>query len=133
MLAATNRQPVAAILLVLLATAGCRPRAEALPETGPVHGVVTNANGQPISGGLVTFEPEGHGSVFTVGEIKSDGTYTLTTSRSGLKSPGAVVGPNRVTVSFAISQSQAPVRPFVFSKPIVVAPGDNEIPLKVEP
>ena len=116
---------------MLLGVAGCGYRPDPLPQTSPVHGKVTNAANEPVTGGMVTFEPESDPSVFTVGAIQGDGSYTLTTSRSGLKSPGAVVGANRVIVDLPFSPGQAPSPRCVLEKPVIVEPGENEIPLKL--
>jgi hypothetical protein len=52
--------------LSMILLAGCS-------GTGSVSGVVTQANGQPLTGGIITFYPKKGNSVST--NIKPDGTY----------------------------------------------------------
>jgi hypothetical protein len=58
--------------------------------------------GEPVRGGTVWFQPQNDPHVTTSGEIKPDGTFTLYSSRAGGHSPGAITGPHRVTVVFAL-------------------------------
>lgn len=60
--------------------------------TAPVKGKVL-VNGQPLSHGTISFRPEA-GSPAT-GEIRPDGTFTLTTFKPG---DGAIVGTHEVLV-----------------------------------
>jgi hypothetical protein len=66
---------------------------------GKVSGRIT-VGGKPVPSGVVMFYPEAGPTA--VGEIRSDGTYTLTTKKPG---DGAVLGAHRVTVQ---STSVAP-------------------------
>ncbi len=72
----------------LLAAAGCGG-----PEMGTVTGRVT-VGGVPVKDGVVMFHPADGPTA--VGAIGQDGTYTLTTFKSG---DGAVTGEHRVTIS----------------------------------
>jgi len=60
----------------------------------PVKGKVTS-KGQPVTKGVVRFEPDGFGRMAT-GQLQSDGTFELTTLKQG---DGVVAGEHRVTVS----------------------------------
>jgi hypothetical protein len=70
-----------------LALAGCGG-----PRLGKVSGRVT-FNGKPVPTGTIMFHPDAGPAA--VGAIGPDGTYTLTTIKSG---DGAVVGSHRVTI-----------------------------------
>jgi hypothetical protein len=67
----------------------CGPRGEA---TAIVRGKVTYA-GKPVPNGTVNFIPDRGPSA--TGEIQPDGSYTLTTYKSG---DGAVIGAHKVIV-----------------------------------
>ena len=51
--------------------------------------------GQPLTMGIVTFEPDGYGRMAT-GKLQSDGTFILSTLKDG---DGAAVGHHRVFVT----------------------------------
>lgn len=59
---------------------------------GKVSGRIT-VDGEPVPDGVVMFYPEAGPTA--VGEIRPDGTYSLTTQKQG---DGAVVGTHRVTI-----------------------------------
>lgn len=84
-------------LLALLfpLAAGCGTTPTAPPKTYPVTGKVLLAGGEPLRGGRVTFSPQGAGAE-AVGEIQSNGTFTLTTFG---KDQGAMPGKYKVSVS----------------------------------
>jgi hypothetical protein len=70
---------------------GCSGKGDRL-QTAKVSGTVT-LDGKPVTVGMVVFTPEkGRGAT---GQIQSDGSYKLTTYRSG---DGAVLGTHRVAV-----------------------------------
>jgi hypothetical protein len=60
----------------------------------PVKGKVTY-KGQPLTKGVVEFEPEGYGRP-AKGQLQSDGTFELTTARAG---DGVVAGAHRIFFS----------------------------------
>ncbi len=79
--------------LALLVLAGCGGEAKLATVQGKVF-----FRGQPLPGGSIVFVPDperGGGGPMAVGEIGTDGRYTLHT---GVK-PGAVPGWHRVTVA----------------------------------
>jgi hypothetical protein len=88
---------------LLLAAAGC---GHDDPALAPVHGRVFY-KGVPLPGGSIVFTPDadkgGRGPIAR-GEIRPDGTYTLTTDGQ----PGATPGWHRVTV---VSVEAAPGKP----------------------
>jgi hypothetical protein len=74
---------------------GCGPAGSGkMPDLIPVKGKVTY-KGQPVTKGMVKFEPEGYGRDAR-GPIQSDGTFVLTTFDKG---DGVVAGHHRVTVT----------------------------------
>lgn len=83
------------LVLVVCANSGCQRTPY---EVAPVRGTVT-VDGQPLEGGRVVFAPisrEGvHAGNVAFGDVQPDGSFTLTTYRSG---DGAVVGDHWVTL-----------------------------------
>jgi hypothetical protein len=80
-----------AVVLVLVAAAGCGGQGQ--HKTAVVRGTV-KYKGKPVPNGTVNFIPEGNGPSAT-GELGPDGTYTLTTYKSG---DGAVLGRHKVVI-----------------------------------
>ncbi|MBA4064301.1 MAG: hypothetical protein C0501_11430 [Isosphaera sp.] len=76
------------ILLGCLAAAGCGRGLDLAPVAGRVA-----VGGKAVTSGVVMFHPPDGPTA--VGEIRPDGTFTLTTVSPG---DGAVVGPHRVTI-----------------------------------
>jgi hypothetical protein len=64
------------------------------PTLVAVKGKIT-LKGQPLTKGIVRFEPDGYGRMAT-GEVQSDGSFVLGTYEKG---DGAVVGQHRVFVT----------------------------------
>jgi hypothetical protein len=73
---------------------GCGSGSAVPPSLISVKGKVTY-KGQPVTKGIVRFEPDGFGRMAT-GELQSDGTFELSTLKPG---DGAVPGEHRVTVN----------------------------------
>jgi hypothetical protein len=84
---------LAAILLG--ACWGCGSGSAVPPSLIPVKGKVTY-KGQPVTKGIVRFEPDSGFGRMATGELESDGTFELTTLKPG---DGVVAGEHRVTVS----------------------------------
>jgi hypothetical protein len=82
---------LAAILLI--PCSGCGSAGGAPPTLIPVKGKVTY-KGQPLTKGIVRFEPDGYGRMAS-GQLQSDGTFVLTTLKEG---DGVVAGDHRVTL-----------------------------------
>jgi hypothetical protein len=81
------------VCVLIAAFSGCRQNDVQLY---PVHGKVTYSDGAPLSDGWVSFRPiEGENKVTARGQIRSDGTFELTTFEAG---DGAVSGRNQVLV-----------------------------------
>jgi hypothetical protein len=81
---------IARLLPGLLLLAGCSGEGM---KTAVVKGKVTY-QGNPVPGGTVTFVPDAGGPPAT-GEIRPDGTFTMTTYKSG---DGAVLGKHKVFI-----------------------------------
>jgi hypothetical protein len=128
------RQSLGSILALVICLAGCGKRPPPLPTTYPVHGRVTYQDGTPLCGGLVQFFPQADLSVTTNATIASDGTYSLTTMRNGLRAEGAGAGPNHVIVIAppSTNANQKGVLLTVSPDPCNVEPRDNKFDLTVE-
>jgi hypothetical protein len=94
-------------LLVVMAAAGLGGGAGCSgggsgPLTHPVKGRVVSPGGQPWTSGTVTFRSVSDPGTLAIGDIQSDGTFTLVTHylEEGLPRtrPGAVAGEHTVTV-----------------------------------
>lgn len=82
-----------AALLCLVSATGCGV------SHYPVYGTVTLEDGTPLTRGLVVFETEpaeGQTVFMARGEVKSDGSYRLSTSKPG---DGVPAGKYRVLIS----------------------------------
>lgn len=90
-------------------------------ETAPVVGKVL-INGQPLAFGSISFRPKA-GSPAT-GQIQSDGSFTLTTYKSG---DGAIIGPHDVLV-IATESDAGSVSPSQPGEEVVM--GKSTIPQK---
>lgn len=77
---------------------GCDQTGQGL---APASGTVT-ADGKPVTGGTITFIPSGEGKPGS-GEVKSDGSFTLTTYKDG---DGVVVG--KGTISYTAPSVEIP-------------------------
>jgi hypothetical protein len=85
------------VLSVLLAGSGwgCAAGAGATPSLIPVKGQVTY-KGQPLTKGEIKFEPDGGYGRRAKGELRSDGTFVLTTDKEG---DGVVAGHHQVFIT----------------------------------
>ena len=120
---------------------GCASPTQPIPTTYPVHGRVTYEDGTPVTDGLVQFHPDASLSVATTGKIQSDGAYSLTTMRDGLRAEGALPGPNRAIVLVVNENGGSKLDPRLqqgrassttFPTPYIVEPKDNEINLTIQ-
>lgn len=83
-----------ALAVALLCSGGCGSKPERyVAATVPVKGKIT-FKGKPLTEGEVTFQPTNDGRP-AHGNIKPDGTYTLSTSKDG---DGALAGVHRVGI-----------------------------------
>lgn len=115
--------------LVVLTVAGCGEHRG--PATYGASGKVVYANGEPMSGGTVQFQPQNDASVSTFAEIEKDGTFSLCTLVHGKKTAGAIEGPHRVTVIPPMGANQAAL-PVALPDLVVIKPtGDNNFTLTV--
>jgi hypothetical protein len=89
-----HRELSALAVLVCAAVSGCGAIGGDKAALLPVKGKVT-FKGQPVTKGLVTFEPRDFGRTAT-GQLQSDGTYVLSTFKEG---DGTVAGHHRVSIS----------------------------------
>lgn len=119
------------VILTLFPASGCR-KTPTMPETYPVHGKVIFPDGRPVSGGAVNFQPLTDTTIPTSGLIGTDGTFTLTSYRDGIRQPGVIAGPCRVIVTPSFDENQRMLFPVkIFAEPYTVKPGDNHFTLTV--
>lgn len=123
---------IAVALIVTVCLMGCGSRVKPLPTTYPVHGRVVYKDGSPTSGGIVQFRPVTESSVSTTAEIGEDGTYSLVTTRDGLRAEGAVAGANHVSVVVVLPGKHGGSSSANYRTPYTVAPKENSIDLTVE-
>jgi hypothetical protein len=96
----TTRKAASMVALSFGICWGCGPAGSGqTPSLLPAKGKVTY-KGQPMTKGFVKFIPEGYGREAR-GELKSDGTFVLGTSKEG---DGVVAGAHRVSVNITDSR-----------------------------
>jgi len=129
----------------LLIFAGCGQKSGAEYKVAPVRGKVIY-NGQPVTSGGIRFRPievpgakEGSLGKPATGEVKSDGTFVLSTYGDG---DGAVVGKHEVSyipVSKGAETYEDKPEPSPYAglapkeKVVEVKPGQNEITIELVP
>jgi len=120
--------PIILVALFLIPCTGCGSKAETFTVTTvPVKGRVTYL-GKPLTKGTVKFEPDSGREAH--GDIKSDGSFVLSTFKEG---DGAVPGTHRVAVSGAGRQvpiKYANVSSSKIEKEVVEGTTDYPIDLK---
>jgi hypothetical protein len=116
--------PLALFLLSLSAVLlGCQ-RSTPPPVTHPVQGKVL-LDGQLLTEGAVEFQALAEPSWTTLGDINTDGVFTLSTLHEGKRVPGAIAGEYRVTVLFASRDAKQKRSPLTLAKTYTVKAGDN--------
>jgi hypothetical protein len=122
----------AALAAQLVVGGGCGGPDTGVPKTYPAKGKVVFPDGQPLTGGMVEFRSAADASLTTTGEIRPDGTFSLSTLVGTKKVPGAVAGEHRVTVLPPQGPDQA-AQPVTLPKPYTVRPGDdNDFTITIE-
>ncbi len=114
------------VVLLAATWTGCGPSGTTAPVSGTVR-----AQGQPVSGGVVTFAPLGTEATLgkpAVGAVQSDGTYVLGTDSKG---DGAVMGRHRVTYSPPTVES-APLQEGKHAEALPSSPYAGLIPQQAE-
>jgi len=123
--------------LVLLSAAGCRgsnPSA-GLPTLHLVKGSVTRS-GQPVNGGLLTFQPDPDipGTIINA-EVGADGRFEVQTAdsaaRDGKRAKGAPAAVYRVTYHPPLGADQAAVFPTRLPKPVRVEANENQLAVEL--
>jgi hypothetical protein len=114
---------IAAVILLANA-AGCS--GNRIPKTHPVAGKVVHKGGKPVTFGRVEFQSKTHPDLKAVGNIQTDGTFTLTTHLEGKNTQGAVEGEHTVLIELE-SRSSLVVLP----APYTVNPGENTCSFEV--
>ncbi len=89
-------------LLLFVLAAGCGQKPAQSPV--PVRGVL-KLDGNPVSGAVVTFQPEDPSSKAAFGTVAPDGTFRLTTDSPG---DGAVPGKYKVIIQPPVEGGATP-------------------------
>ena len=97
---------VAVLLLVTLASAACQRAGPVPPATHPVSGKAVGQGGASLAGGVVQFQSQQDSQLIALGDIQADGSFTLYTPFHGRQLPGAVEGPQQVTVIPPMTERQ---------------------------
>lgn len=118
-----SSKPIVVATLLALTHLGCGGEGGSRPTVVPVKGKVT-FKGQPLTKGVVRFEPDGYGRMAT-GELQPDGTFMLTTFEKG---DGAVIGQHKV---FITGTSPNPRKEMVPKK--YLAPETSKLTADVDP
>jgi hypothetical protein len=98
--------------LLLVAGSGCGGGSGTMATLIPVKGKVTY-KGQPLTKGIVRFEPDGYGRPAT-GELQADGTFVLTTLQKG---DGVVAGEHKVSITDTGSNPRKELVPKKYTAP----------------
>jgi hypothetical protein len=92
-------QALTPLLLVWLVATGCGGSGGiAAPKTYPVRGKVVYKGDQPLSGGVIQFQSKSDPSLTRMGDIESDGTFSLATLFQNERLEGTPEGQYHVTV-----------------------------------
>lgn len=110
---------------------GCnaKPSIE-LPPTYPVRGTVVRKSGEMVSKGAVQFRSLADTNVSALGELQSDGTFTLQTMFGSELVPGAVEGQHEVTV-IPVVEGNHGRNSVLLPQPQVVEPRENDLKLTI--
>jgi hypothetical protein len=103
---------IALAAFLLGALPGCGASGGSPPALIPVKGKVTY-KGQPLTKGIVHFEPDGYGRPAS-GELQADGTFVLTTLQKG---DGVVAGEHKVAVTDTGSKPRTELVPKKYTGP----------------
>ncbi|HJZ55599.1 MAG TPA: hypothetical protein VKE74_11595 [Gemmataceae bacterium] len=101
-----------------------------IPKTYPVTGKVIWTGGKPVTDGRIEFRSLSDESLKAVGEIESDGSFSLTTHRDGEKQVGAVEGQHKVIVEPEWGDDKLI---FVLPSPYTVETRDNSFIIELRP
>src|SRR5262245_30711131 len=123
----------ALLAAAVLAAAGCT--GPVLPKTYPAKGTaVFKDTRKPLTGGTVEFESTTDPALRAVGDIDSDGTFTLYAFKQGKEKPGAAEGEYRVFVELPAADEGRDEGSGRVQLPgtVTIKPGDNDLTLEVE-
>lgn len=126
---------LAVALAPLFWFAGCGEPGDPPPKTYEVTGKVVHVDGRPFKGGTIEFHSVENTSLTTMGQIKDDGTFTLTTMTGKHKLEGAVEGTFTAMVTPGLNQDQTEQDNFdaisVRDKFTVNSTGENNFTVKL--
>lgn len=120
------------VLLVLSGFLGCaRQSVKAPPPTQKAEGVVLRKDGKPVTGGSVEFRHATNPEFVSLGNVGTDGRFTLRTMGGLSDAAGAQEGEHTVTYTPA-SAKQEEMIPITLSKKYVINSGENNITVTLE-
>jgi hypothetical protein len=129
------RTPVRATVLTLgtvLLLAGGPGCGSGIPKTYPVKGKVVWKGGKPVDDGRIEFQSLSEPDLKAVGEIESDGTFSLTTFKEGKTREGAVAGQHKVVVEPDMGDGK-PALVVTLPNPYTVEPKRNDFTIEIAP
>lgn len=100
---------------------GCGKGPDPLYKTYPVTGQISDRSDQPIIVGTVQFVALSNRNLQALGEVQSDGSFSLTTFLDHTALPGAIEGAHEVSYL----PNTASQLPFVFKEPRQVGTNEN--------
>jgi len=137
MFVAASARSRALAALALCFAVGCSSAKKPLPKAVPAGGKVVSRDGKPWTGGQVLFAPVNETGVTTTGEIKEDGSFTLSSFTAKEKVEGAPPGEYTVTMTPSQGGDQAKATgtsPVSLKEKFEVKEGgDNNFTIKVDP
>jgi len=124
--------PVSGVLLALsfCLAAGCAA-GKKMPAMHPVEGKVVYKAGQPLTGGVVSFQSQADQSLTTTGEIQPDGSFSLWTFVDKERVKGVPPGEYRVTVVPPLGADHS-VKPISIAKPYTVEAKENRFTITLD-
>jgi hypothetical protein len=125
-----NRLPGWCLAGLFVLAAGCGKDAN-LPRTYPVSGKAFGPDGKPLTSGQVQFQHATDLTITVVGDVGSDGSYSLRTIAGKRTLSGAPEGEYTVTIALPIPPGEhAAPRPITFAQPFRVEAKESTIDLR---
>ena len=124
--------PTGLVFAVAALFLGCsRALVQAPPPTQKVEGVVLRKDGKPAGPGGIEFRHATKPEFVSLGDVDSEGKFTLRTMGGSQDAAGAQEGEHTVTYT-PQSDKQELMIPVTLSKKYVIKSGDNNITVKLE-
>jgi hypothetical protein len=124
-----RRALIGVIGAVFMAGCGHKFNTAPPPKVYPVKGKVLLASGEPVSGGIITFNPKTTLGAEASGEIGKDGSFQLTTF---VKNDGALPGSYTVSINPYFKDGRQSAVPATRIPPKFGAPETSNLTVEVE-